>query len=59
MNVERYPSDDHHRSSVFADAAFSAQAPHLTQHPEFVWQKGLLGDMNAYPWKVFKAQSRN
>jgi Phospholipase B len=33
-------------------------APHLAQHPEFGWQKGLLGDMNAYPWRVFKAQSR-
>jgi len=33
-------------------------AAHLAQHPEFVWQKGLLGDMDAYPWKVFKAQSR-
>jgi hypothetical protein len=33
-------------------------AAHLAQHPEFGWQKGLLGDMDAYPWKVFKAQSR-
>ena len=33
-------------------------AAHLAQHPEFVWQKGLLGDMDACPWKVFKAQSR-
>ena len=32
-------------------------AAHLAQHPEFAWQKGLLGDMNAYPWKVFTAQS--
>ncbi len=32
-------------------------AAHLAQHPEFGWQKGLLGDMDAYPWKVFKAQS--
>jgi hypothetical protein len=32
-------------------------AAHLAQHPQFVWQKGLLGDMNAYPWTVFKAQS--
>jgi hypothetical protein len=31
-------------------------AAHLAQHPEFVWQKGLLGDMNAYPWIEFKAQ---
>ena len=33
-------------------------AAHLAQHPEFEWQKGLLGDMDACPWKVFKAQSR-
>ena len=33
-------------------------AAHLAQHPEFAWQKGLLGDMDACPWKVFKAQSR-
>jgi hypothetical protein len=33
-------------------------APHLAQHPEFEWQKHLLGDMNAYPWKVFQAQSK-
>jgi hypothetical protein len=33
-------------------------AAHLAQHPEFGWQKALLGDMEACPWKVFKAQSR-
>jgi hypothetical protein len=31
---------------------------HLAQHPEFGWQKELLGDMDAHAWKVFKAQSR-
>jgi hypothetical protein len=33
-------------------------AAHLARHPEFVWQKGLLRDMDAYPWTMFKAQSR-
>jgi len=33
-------------------------AAHLAKHPEFAWQKGLLGDMDACPWKVFQAQSR-
>jgi hypothetical protein len=28
-------------------------AEHLTQHPEFDWEKPLLRDMDAYPWTTF------
>ena len=28
---------------------------HLWAHPEFDWEKGLLRDMNAYPWTTFPA----
>ena len=29
--------------------------PHLAAHPEFAWQKPLLGDMDAHPWTTFRA----
>ena len=28
-------------------------AEHLHEHPEFNWEKGLLRDMDAYPWTTF------
>ena len=27
----------------------------LAAHPEYAWQKGLLGDMDAHPWATFRA----
>ncbi len=30
-------------------------APFLEKHPEFAWQKPILGDMKAGPWTVFHA----
>lgn len=30
-------------------------AEHLKKHPEFVWQKPYLHDMNAHPWTLFSA----
>ena len=29
--------------------------PHLQAHPEFDWQKDILRDMNAHPWREFEA----
>jgi hypothetical protein len=31
-------------------------APHLAKHPEFIWQKPILRDMNARPWTLFAAK---
>jgi hypothetical protein len=31
-------------------------APHLAKHPEFIWQKPILRDMNARPWALFAAR---
>jgi hypothetical protein len=28
-------------------------ATHLSEHPEFEWEKPLLRDMNSYPWTRF------
>lgn len=33
---------------------FKAQE-HLQEHPEFSWEKGLLRDMDAFPWTTFSA----
>ena len=30
-------------------------APFLAAHPEFEWQKSILGDMKAGPWTTFTA----
>ena len=30
-------------------------APFLAAHPEYAWQKGILGDMKAGPWTTFTA----
>ena len=29
-------------------------ARHLTEHPEFAWEKGTLRDLDSHPWTVFK-----
>jgi hypothetical protein len=32
-------------------------AEHLHEHPEFAWEKGLLRDMDAFPWSTFSIAS--
>ncbi|MEN6607789.1 MAG: peptidase C45, partial [Bryobacteraceae bacterium] len=37
--------------------SFKAGA-HLKKHPEFGWQKAILGDLDSHPWTVFQTTPR-
>jgi hypothetical protein len=37
-----------------ADGIDFKAAEHLKQHPEFAWEKGVLRDLDSYPWTTFR-----